>query len=100
MRRSGQIAKWIGAAAVLASLVYAVSQMSGVPYTDADIGVVDFSGLDRSQKRAALLAANQERCPCGCGMTVAQCVAIDSTCPLRNQHIERIRAMVTENRAR
>ena len=99
LRRSQKILTWIGVAAVLVLLVYAVSQMWGVAYTDADIGVVDFSALNQSQKRAALRAANQARCSCGCGMTLAQCVAIDSTCPLRSQNVERIRAMVVENGA-
>ena len=98
VRRSKKILKWIGAAAMLALLVYALSRTPGVPYTDADIAVVDFSGLNLSQKRVALRAANQARCPCGCGMTLAQCVATDSTCPLRGQNIQRIRAMVEKNK--
>ena len=99
VRRSKKILKWIGVAAVLVLLFYALSRTSGVPYTDADIAVVDFSGLNLSQKKVALGAANQERCTCGCGMTLAQCVTTDSTCPLRNQNIQRIRAMVEQNRA-
>ena len=98
VRRSKKILKWIGAAAVLALLVYAFSRTPGVPYTDTDIAVVDFSGLNLSQKRVALGAANQARCSCGCGMTLAQCVATDSTCPRRSQNIQRIRTMVEENR--
>ena len=98
VRRSKKILKWIGAAAMLALLVYALSRTPGVPYTDADIAVVDFSGLNLSQKRVALRAANQARCPCGCAMTLAQCVATDTTCPLRSQNIQKIRAMVEKNR--
>ncbi len=98
MRRSKKILKWIGAAAMLALLVYALSRTPGVPYNDTDIAVVDFSGLNLSQKRVALRAANQARCPCGCGMTLARCVATDSTCPLRSENIRRIRAMVEKNR--
>ncbi len=45
---------------------------------------IDFSGLDAKQKRGALEAANAARCNCGCGMTLAQCVATDSTCPIRS----------------
>jgi hypothetical protein len=96
-RQSRKVLTWAAAAGVLALIVYAFLQMSGVRYTDADITVVDFSGLNRTQKRAALQAANQARCPCGCGMTLAQCVVTDSTCPLRTKNIERIRAMVREN---
>ena len=97
VRQSRKALIWIAAAAVLALVVYAFFQMSGIRYTDQDITVVDFSTLNRSQKRAALQAANQSRCPCGCGMTLAQCVVTDSTCPLRSKNIERIRAMVREN---
>lgn len=98
VRRSKKILTWIGAAAVLVLLVYALSRTPGVPYTDADIAVVDFSGLNLSQKKVALRAANQARCPCGCGMTLAQCVATDGTCPLRSENIQRIRVMVEENK--
>ena len=97
VRQSRKALTWIAAAAVLALVVYAFFQMSGIRYTDEDITVVDFSTLNRSQKRAALQAANQARCPCGCGMTLAQCVVTDSTCPLRTKNIDRIRAMVREN---
>lgn len=97
MRRSKTLLIWIGVVAGLVLLIYGVSQMSGVAYSDAALGVVDFSALNPSQKRAALRAANQARCPCGCGMTLAQCVATDSTCPLRSKNIDRIRVMVEEH---
>lgn len=83
----------IGAAGLIA---LGVSQMSSIAYTDADIGVVDFSVLSAPQKRNALEAANKARCTCGCGMTVAQCVATDSTCPIREENIRSIRTMVRE----
>ena len=41
-------------------------------------------------------AANLARCTCGCGMTLAQCVATDSTCPVREGNIERIKTMVKD----
>ena len=59
---------------------------------------MDFSDLSRSQKRAALRAANEARCPCGCGMNLAQCVSVDTTCPLRTENIDKIRVMVEEQR--
>ena len=96
LRRSKTLLIWVGVVAGLVLLGYGVSQMSGVAFSDADLGVIDFSALDQPQKRAALRAANQARCPCGCGMTLAQCVATDSTCPLRTKNIDRIRAMVVE----
>ena len=97
-RRRGEpaIVKW-GLVLVLAGIVaYGVSQSSGVAYDEKAIAVVDFSGLDATQKRAALQAANRSRCTCGCGMNTAQCVATDSTCPLRDDNIRRIRGMVRE----
>ena len=70
---------WTAAAGVLGLAGYGVSQMSSIGYGEAEINVVDFSGLDAKQKRSALEAANATRCTCGCGMTLAQCVATDST---------------------
>ena len=32
----------------------------------------------------------------GCGMTLAQCVATDMTCPIRTDNLGRIRGMVTD----
>jgi hypothetical protein len=88
--------KWglLGAAAV--SIVYGVSHMSGIAYTDKDIKVVDFSTLSPGKKTSALRAANAARCPCGCGMTLAQCVSTDSTCPIRETNIERIKTIVRD----
>jgi hypothetical protein len=85
---------WIVVAGVLALMVYGVSQMSNIAYDDEDIAVVDFSNLDANEKKTALEAANSARCTCGCGMTLAQCVATDSTCPVRTGNIDRIKGMV------
>jgi hypothetical protein len=91
-----KLVKWIVAAAVIGALGYGVSQMSNIAYGDAEIKVVDFSGLDAKQKRSALEAANAARCTCGCGMTLAQCVATDSTCPVREGNVDRIKGMVNQ----
>jgi hypothetical protein len=91
-----KLVKWIGAAAALALVVYGLSQMSSVAYNDTDIRVVDFSALTSREKRTALEAANQARCSCSCGMNVAQCVATDMTCPLRDENIRSIRTMARE----
>jgi len=87
---------WIVAAGAVALVVYGISQMSSIAYSDKDLGVVDFSNLDSKEKRAALEAANTARCTCGCGMTLAQCVATDSTCPLRVGNIDKIKGMVAQ----
>jgi len=65
-------------------------------WAQAEIKVVDFSGLDATQKHSALEAANAARCTCGCGMTLAQCVATDSTCPIREDNVAHIRRLVDQ----
>ena len=87
---------WVIAAAAVGAIGFGVSQMSNIAYGEAEIKVVDFSGLDAKQKRGALEAANAARCTCGCGMTLAQCVATDSTCPVREGNVDRIKGMVNE----
>jgi hypothetical protein len=93
--RSGLV-KWIVIAAVLGGAGYGLSQMSNIAYGEGEIKVVDFSGLDATQKRGALEAANAARCSCGCGMTLAQCVATDSTCPIRDGNVDRIKHIVSD----
>jgi hypothetical protein len=97
--RRSRLLTWSVVAGVVGLLVYGMSQMSSVAYTDRHITAVDFSDMTSSQKNAALEEANLARCPCGCGMTLAQCVSIDSTCPLRVTNIDKIKAMVTKARA-
>lgn len=100
-RRSGtggaRALKWTAVLAVVGLLVYAVSQMDGIAYGERELGVVNFSDLTAAGKRTALKAANEAKCTCGCGMTLAQCVATDSTCPLREGNIDRIRTMVRQS---
>jgi len=88
--------KWIAALAVVGLVGYGVSQMDSVAYGERELGVVNFSDLSSSGKRTALKAANLARCTCGCGMTLAQCVATDSTCPVREGNIDRIKTMVKD----
>lgn len=88
--------KWGAALAVVAAVIYGLSRTSGIVYDDDDIKVVNFSGLTPTGRRSALQAANRARCVCGCGMTLAQCVSTDSTCPVREPNIERIKTMVRE----
>ena len=95
-RRSSKLMTWIVAAGAVALVAYGISQMSSIAYSDKDLGVVDFSNLDSKEKRTALEAANTARCTCGCGMTLAHCVATDSTCPLRVGNIDRIKGLVAQ----
>ncbi|HXI31445.1 MAG TPA: hypothetical protein VNG89_23570 [Vicinamibacterales bacterium] len=87
---------WLLAAGVVGAAAYGLSEVSGVAYNERAIRVVDFSSLTSTQKRAALVEANTARCNCGCGMGLAQCVATDSTCPIREPNIEKIRTMVRD----
>ena len=32
----------------------------------------------------------------GCGMTMAQCIATDSTCPIRESNVDKLKAMVND----
>jgi hypothetical protein len=95
-RTSSKLLTWIVVAGTVALVVYGVSQMSSIAYGERELGMIDFSDLSSRQKRTALEAANTARCTCGCGLTLAQCVATDSTCPLRVGNIDRIRGMVAQ----
>jgi hypothetical protein len=86
--------KWLAVLGTLALLAYGASRFSGVAYDENAIRVVDFSGLSAAEKHSALQTANGASCTCGCGLTLAQCVATDSTCPIRESNIERIKTIV------
>ena len=88
--------KWAAILGGVALIAYGASQMSGVAYNEDAIKVVDFSALTPAEKRTALQAANNARCTCGCGLGLAQCVATDSTCPIRDSNIERNKTMVRQ----
>ena len=94
--RRSRLWNWVALGAVCALIGYAISQTSNIAYGEERIRVVDFSVLNSWQKTRALTAANQARCVCGCGMRLAQCVATDSTCPIRDGNIDRIKFMVDE----
>lgn len=94
--RRSRVWNWIAVAGVFGLIIYGVSQMSSIAYNEERLRVVDFSALDAKQKNRALEAANQARCNCGCGMSLAQCVATDTTCPVRDANIDRIKVMVAQ----
>ena len=86
--------KWIVGLGLAAGIVYVVSQSAGVPFDERAIGVVNFSDLTAKGKKTALKEANAARCSCGCGLGLAECIATDKTCPIREGNIERVRTMV------
>jgi hypothetical protein len=96
VRNAKKALVWVAAVGVGGALVYVLSQNTGIAYNEDRIAAVNFSGLDAAQKRKALVAANAARCNCGCGMTLAQCVSTDSTCPIRVDNIARIKDMVAD----
>ena len=87
---------WIIGLAIVGAIGYGLANVSGIAYDEDDIKAVRFDLLNDDQKEAALIEANTARCTCGCGMTLAQCVATDSTCPLRVGNIDRIKGMVAQ----
>ena len=86
----------LGVLAVIAGVIYALARSPSIAYNERDLTDIDFTSLNADQKRAALVEANGDRCTCGCGMTLAQCVATDMTCPIRTDNIARIKTMVSE----
>lgn len=112
--RSGRVKallQWAGIAVVLFAVGYGLSRTgssetvqyrtgaSGVReripyYTVSDITEVDFSGMTEGQTKEVMDEANRLRCSCGCQMTLAQCIAIDRTCPIRSSNIVRLKGMI------
>ena len=78
----------------LGLLGYWYAQTAGVAYGEKELGMIDFSSLTEPQKLTALREANGIRCSCGCGLTLAECIATDSTCPIREPNIQTVKGMV------
>jgi hypothetical protein len=97
-RRTRKLVTWVGVLAAVGGIGYLALNSAGVRYNEDAIAVVDFSSLNPTQKRTALVAANAAQCTCGCGLRLAECVATDSTCPIRADNIVRIRKLVEKAR--
>ena len=94
IRRTKTAAITIAVLAAIGGLIYGLSTSASIAYNERDLTDIDFTSLNAQQKRAALVEANADRCTCGCGMALAQCVATDMTCPVRSGNITKIRGMV------
>ena len=94
LRRVKSFAIIVGVLAAIGGILYGLARSPNIAYTERHLSDVDFTSLTAEQKRAALVEANTGRCTCGCGMGLAQCVATDTTCPLRTGNITKIRGMV------
>ena len=94
LRRIKNAAITVAVLAAIGGIIYGLARSPGITYNERDLTDIDFSSLNADQKRAALVEANADRCTCGCGMALAQCVATDMTCPIRTGNITKIRGMV------
>ena len=94
IRRVKSLAITLGVLAAIVGIIYVLARSPSIAFNERDLIDIDFSSLNAEQKRAALVEANADRCTCGCGMALAQCVATDMTCPVRSGNITKIRGMV------
>ena len=94
LRRIKSAAITICVLAAVGGVIYGLARSAGIAYNERDLPAIDFTALTPDQKRAALVEANADRCTCGCGMALAQCVATDMTCPIRTGNITKIRGIV------
>ena len=94
LRRVKTFAITLGVLAAIGGLIYGLASSPSIAYNERDLTDIDFTSLNAEQKRAALVEANADRCTCGCGMALAQCVATDMSCPVRSGNITKIRGMV------
>jgi hypothetical protein len=94
IRRLKTVAITLGVLAAIGGIIYGLARSPNIAYNERDLTDIDFTSLNADQKRAALVEANADRCTCGCGMALAQCVATDMTCPVRTSNITKIRGMV------
>jgi len=85
--------RFLAAALVLPVLLSAQTSNLNVEST-GDMPGVKLAGLTAPQKKQVMAIAQKEPCTCGCGMTLAQCVATDMTCPVRESNVTKIRGMV------
>ena len=97
VKKARRLIPRIAVVGVLVLLVYGISQIGpSLAFTDRDLNMINFSGLNPDKKEEVLVAANRAACTCGCGMKLAQCVATDSTCPIRSSNIQQIANMVED----
>lgn len=67
--------------AVLVGVEFSASRMRARSESP-DLPGIDVAGLDPEQVQVLITRARNERCPCPCGFTLAECRHKDSTCPL------------------
>ena len=72
-------------------------KVSGIGSTNyASISGLDVSALNDKQRNWLMKKTNRVRCMCGCGMTLAQCINTDMTCPVRNRNIQQAKKLSSE----
>jgi hypothetical protein len=67
--------------AVLVAVAFSASR-EAASKANAVLPGIDLAGLDSEHFHLLLTRAENERCPCTCGFTLAECRHKDSTCPL------------------
>ncbi len=62
----------------------------------------DFPGMDTAaslpndKRKQVINKANQERCSCDCGYTLASCLKVDLNCPLRESNLTKVKEMLRD----
>lgn len=88
------------AAAVIAVSVHQSHIAFQEPADDSKTKFHDeFPGLEKlaahtDRRRAVVEQVNAERCPCGCGFTLATCLTTDPKCPNRQKNLARVERLV------
>ena len=57
-------------------------------------GLEQAGSLSSSQRTRIVQTANKEKCPCGCGYTLAACLKSDEQCPVREKNLARVADLI------
>ena len=88
--------RWLvgGGVLILAVAVFIALEFSRprIPHSGEmpDLPGIDVSGLDSEQRQLLVARAKDERCPCNCGFSLADCRHKDSSCPTSGPVLLRI----------
>ncbi len=61
-------------------------------------GLEDAASLSDEKKEWVVQQANREVCSCECGYTLASCLKVDLSCPLRPKNLERVSELIQKAR--
>lgn len=60
------------------------------PIPESALTVIDFTGVSEAKKEEVLASFNSQYCPCGCKMTIAECIVKDLGCPYWMDHVNQL----------